>query len=258
MTRNRNSNGDRNPAGHARHTNAELHQATLATLPAGFEIRRAGETGVCIVDNFCTPAEAAALIDKARPHLTHSQIRVGSKTVDFSGRVSDTALVFGTYRRDNSLVTLMQRAAMLVGLHYSHLEAVFVTRYGPGGFYEQHIDHGSDFRIDRLYTVLLYLNTLDADQGGETIFTSLNLAAQPRIGRAVSWVNKNPDGSGHLETNHAAAPIKEGGEKWVVQFWFRAYKMFEPSRAPLLPLADMAEDENENLPPGVSVREHSG
>ena len=154
MTRNNDNNrtANRDPVLHARHTDAELHRATLANLPAGFEIRRAGATGVCVVDNFCTPAEAAALIEKARPHLTHSQIRVGSKTVDFSGRISDTALVYGAYRKDQSVVTLMRRAAFLVGLPYTHLEATFVTRYGPGGFYEQHIDHGDDFRIDRLYT----------------------------------------------------------------------------------------------------------
>ncbi len=237
---------------------SQLHRSALAALPAGFEIRRAGATGVCIVENFCTPEEAAVVIEKARPHLTPSKIRINNKTVDFSGRVSDTALVFGPSRKDQSLVTLMHRAAMLVGLPYSHLEAIFVTRYGAGGFYEQHIDHGNDFRVDRLYTVLLYLNSLEEDQGGETIFSTLNLAARPRVGRAVSWVNKNPDGSGHLETNHAAAPIKEGGEKWVVQFWFRAYRMFDPASAQLQPLLSQEAGGNSQLPEGVSVHETPG
>jgi hypothetical protein len=234
---------------------AELHRATLRSIPSDFKIHRAGDTGVYVIDNFCTPAEAAAVIDKSRPFLTRSQIRVDSKNVDFSGRVSDTAMVFGPSRRDPSLLPLMHRAAMLVGLSYTHLESLVVTRYGAGGFYEQHIDHGKNFRVDRLYTVLLYLNTLETDQGGETIFQSLNLATQPRIGRAVSWVNKNPDGSGHLETNHAAAPIKEGGEKWVVQFWFHAYKMFNGISAPLQRLVSDDPEQARVLPDGVTIVE---
>jgi hypothetical protein len=207
-----------------------------------------------VIDNFCTPAEAAALISKAEPHLGRSQIRVGGKNVDYSGRVSDNAMVFGPARRDPALLMLMHRAALLVGLSYTCLESMVVTRYGPGGFYEQHIDHGDNFRVDRLYTVLLYLNTLEPDQGGETIFQSLNLAARPQVGRAVSWVNKNPDGSGHLETNHAAAPIKEGAEKWVVQFWFHAYKMFDPVSAEPVPLAAHAQEAAAPaLPAGVTV-----
>jgi hypothetical protein len=230
--------------------NRHLHRDTLRDIPAGFQINRAGDTGVCVIDNFCTPAEAEVVKDKARPYLARSQIRVGSENMVFSGRVSDTAIVFGPSCRDPSLIPLMHRAAMLVGLPYTYLESLVVTRYGPGGFYEQHIDHGDNFRVDRLYTVLLYLNTLEPELGGETIFQSLNLATQPRMGRAVSWVNKNPDGSGHLETNHAAAPIKEGGEKWVVQFWFHAYKMFAGNSVlhePLLTETSAA------LPDGVTV-----
>ena len=229
----------------------DLHQSTLAGLPSGFQVHRAGETGICVIDNFCTPAEAQALISKAAPRLGRSQIRAGGKNVDFSGRVSDNAMVFGTGRHDPSVLTLMHRAAMLVGLPYNNLESLIVTRYGPGGFYEQHIDHGDNFRVDRLYTVLVYLNTLEPGQGGETIFQSMNLAARPQVGRAISWVNKNPDGSGHLETNHAAAPIEEGAEKWVIQFWFHAYPMFDPLYAEPEPLAEPAT--NAPLPDGVQI-----
>ena len=136
--------------------------------------------------------------------------------------------MYGPYYRYAGVVPLMRRAAALVGLPYTHLEEVYVTRYGEEDFYGQHIDFGDDFGIDRLYTVLLYLNTVPEEQGGATVFPSLKAAVQPQVGRAVTWTNKNPDGTGHLETNHAAFPIKNGGEKWVIQFWFRRYRMIDP------------------------------
>ena len=107
------------------------------------------------------------------------------------------------------------------------------------------------FALTGCIQFLLYLNTLERNQGGETIFASLNVATQPVVGRAVTWVNKNPDGSGHLETNHAAAPIQEGSEKWIVQFWFHAYQMFSEAKSPPQPLVDDTGDIE--LPAGVEI-----
>jgi hypothetical protein len=91
--------------------------------------------------------------------------------------------------------------------------------------YNEHVDHGAAFEVDRLYTVLLYLNTVAPEQGGATVFPHLKVAVQPRAGRAVTWTNKNPDGTEHWENSHAAHPVTNGGEKWVIQFWFRAYPL---------------------------------
>ena len=136
---------------------------------------------------------------------------------------------------------------------YTHLENVFVTRYSEGDFYEQHIDFGDVYGVDRLYTVLLYLNTLPVEQGGATVFPSLKVAVQPKVGRAVSWTNINPDGSGHLETNHAAFPVKDSGEKWVIQFWFRRYRMISPlgRKGEIVAPAIRPLSGDEDLPEGV-------
>ena len=124
-------------------------------------------------------------------------------------------------------MTIAVRAAALTGLPYTHIEGVYVTRYQEGGLYDEHVDFGDDFNVDRLYTVLLYLNDMAPEHGGATVFPRLNIEVQPRAGRAVCWTNMNPDGSAHLETSHAALPVKPGGDKWAIQFWFHPYKMFD-------------------------------
>jgi len=207
-----------------------IPQHNLSYLPDGFTIRKIGETGVAVVDGFCTPEEAQAVIDLARSRLIPSAVQVDGKFVLAEGRQSDTALVFGPKNPDPALLPFACRAAALTGLPYTHLEGVYVTRYGEGGRYNEHVDYGDNFKVDRLYTVLLYLNDMDISQGGATAFPNLNIEVQPRIGRAVSWTNMNPDGSAHFETSHAALPVKSGGEKWTIQFWFHPYKMFEEIR----------------------------
>lgn len=200
--------------------------APFDVFPDDFEIRTLDDTGVYVIENFCTPEEAADLVAVAKERLTRSGIvTADGKIGDSDERISHTAALYSSEFRYAPALPLMQRAAALVGLPYTHVEDVFVTRYQEGGFYAQHIDFGNTYAVDRLYTVLVYLNTVPEEQGGATVFPSLRAAVQPRVGRAVSWTNKNPDGSGHLETNHAAFPVKNGGVKWAIQFWFRKYRV---------------------------------
>jgi prolyl 4-hydroxylase len=239
-------------------TRSGVPQHNLSYLPDGFTITKIGQTGVAVADNFCTPGEAKALIEMAEPSVEPSAVLQDGKFVLADGRQSDTACVFGPNRRDPELMPFACRAAALTGLPYNHLEAVYVTRYREGGFYDEHVDYGDDFSVDRLYTVLLYLNDMEPGQGGSTAFPNLHIEVQPRVGRAVSWTNMNPDGSAHVETSHIAMPVKAGGEKWTIQFWFHPYKMFKeikivpPQTAAGLPLRKDAD-----LPDGASYFERS-
>jgi prolyl 4-hydroxylase len=219
----------------------------LSYLPDGFTVRKVGQTGISVVDGFCTPQEAQAIIELARERLVPSAVQQNGKFVLDPRRKSDTALVFGPDNRDPALLDVACRAAALTGLPYTNLEGVYVTRYLDGGYYDEHVDYGPDFRVDRLYTVLLYLNDMEPIHGGSTAFPRLNVEVQPRIGRAVSWTNMNPDRSPHLESSHIAMPVKPGGEKWTIQFWFHPHRMFDeidvapPQASPGIPLAEDAK-----------------
>ena len=117
-----------------------MSEAALDAVPDGFTVNQVGDTGIRVIDNFCTEAEAASVIAAA-------QSRVGRSTIvdaDGKNQVSDvrsssTAGLFSANYQDPSVIPLMRRAGALVGLPYTHLENVFVTRYRAGDFYEQHI-----------------------------------------------------------------------------------------------------------------------
>jgi hypothetical protein len=228
----------------------------LSFLPDGFTVHKIWQTGIAVIDGFCTPDEAQAIIALAKDKLTPSGVQEKGKIVFAAGRQSDTAQVFGPGNTDTVLLPIACRAAALVGLPYTHLEAVYVTRYQEGGHYNEHVDYGDHYNIDRLYTILLYLNDLDPAYGGGTAFPRLNIKVQPKLGRAVSWTNLNPDRSPHWETSHAALPVKAGGEKWAIQFWFHPYKMFEPiSFVPPQTATGKPISPNDVLPAGASFFE---
>lgn len=230
--------------------------APVYYLPDGFAIHRVGDTGIKIIDNFCTPQETRHLIDKARGQLTKSQIIVGGKAVDSAGRSSNHSVVFHRFHQDKKILPIIARGAMLAGVPITHSEQIYVTRYTEGELYNAHHDYADSFLADhRLCTILIYLNGLEEGQGGETYFRDLNVAVRPTLGRAVCWTNTNPDGSIHPETRHAALPPKGDAEKWVIQMWFRPYKMLplrhempRPESGFGIPLTG-----TEPLPEGVSI-----
>jgi len=206
-------------------------------LPAGFEVHQVADSGVSVVDNFCTPDEAEAIIQKALPQLARSRIVIGDESVEDPYRTSSTASIHGPGMQDPQLLPLLYRGAMLLGVPHTHVETVFVTRYAAGEYYKAHEDFFPGFHGDRLYTVLIYLNDLTPEQGGGTTFEKLNIGVSPKLGRAVTWTNRNPDGTGHPETVHEALPVKEDGEKWAIQLWFRRYELIPDARNEI-PMAD--------------------
>ena len=197
----------------------------LAHLPDGFSVNWAGATGVAIVENFCSRDEAEYLISRASRHLKDSRITINDQQIKDPYRRSQTAIVLDPYNKDPAVLKIVFRAAMLLGLPVDHVESVYVTRYRAGEYYKAHHDAYEGFDGDRYYTTLIYLNDLSEEQGGGTLFERLNIGVRPKCGRAVIWTNRNPDGSTHPETLHEALPVAEGAEKWVIQLWFRSYRM---------------------------------
>ena len=199
----------------------------LALLPDGFEINWAGDTGVAIVNNFCTRDEAEYLIARSGKRLVDSRITINNKQIKDPYRKSQTAIVFDPYNKDPAVLKIVTRGAMLLGVPADHVESVYVTRYRSDEYYKAHHDAYPGFDGDRLYTILIYLNDLTEDQGGGTVFEKLNIGVRPKCGRAVVWTNTNPDGSLHPEAVHEALPVKSDAVKWVIQLWFRSYKMID-------------------------------
>lgn len=193
------------------------------------------------MDNFVTPDEATYLIETARGQLRRSGVITHGKAVVHEGRTSSQAVLFHRYRQDPRILPIIARGAMLAGVPMKNAEQIYVSRYGANEFYHGHYDVSGDFLAQhRLCTLLIYLNDLGPDQGGETYFRDLNVAVRPKAGRAVCWTNTNPDGSVHKETLHAALPIQgHDTEKWVIQLWFRPYRMHR-IRNRLLPLQAIA------------------
>jgi hypothetical protein len=87
---------------------------------------------------------------------------------------------------------------------------------------------------NRIITALVYLQ--NAEEGGETFFTKLDMHTKPDAGDALLFWNTNSDGSICLESEHAGTPPVKG-QKWVATKWVheRLYQLKEAERMGISP-----------------------
>jgi prolyl 4-hydroxylase len=79
----------------------------------------------------------------------------------------------------------------------------------------------------RILTFFLYLS--DVEEGGETVFPTLNIKVKPKKGRALLWpsvLDEDPENQDPRTTHAAATVIK--GKKYAANAWIHLYD-FEKS-----------------------------
>lgn len=103
--------------------------------------------------------------------------------------------------------------------HQPHVTPSLQENFEPGG--------------NRIITGLLYLQ--NAEEGGDTFFTKLDMHTKPDVGDALLFWNTNSDGSICLESEHAGTPPTKG-QKWVATKWIHE-KLYQLKQAELLQLS---------------------
>lgn len=95
-----------------------------------------------------------------------------------------------------------------------HGTAMKMQRTDPGGGYHiWHGEQGSKEHADRVLVYMLYLNSLDLDDGGETEFLYQRLRIRPRENTMVVW----PASFTHA---HRGNTVLGSTSKYIITGWF--------------------------------------
>ncbi|WP_010495278.1 OsmC family protein [Paenibacillus elgii] len=181
--------------------------------------------------------ECRQLIELARHQLEPAKV-IGEKEVVASEfRKSE----FAWFHHDSHPLVreVSERLAALAGRPLHYAESLQIARYVVGGRFGAHFDTYDLNTVDgkrfydqggqRLYTALLYLNTVDA--GGETYFPELNLDIAPSEGNLIVFETcKWGTNERHPLSLHGSRELREG-EKWIATLWFRERPQYEPRQA---------------------------
>ncbi len=173
-----------------------------------------------VVDDLLSHDQCQSIIHKTQPYLKQSSL-LGKHIDEY--RTSHDFFYDKDTEEDRLFSDLV---IQLLGIAAKQHEGLAIVRYLKDQQYKEHYD----FLIhlpeqlkrggDRIFTFLLYLN--DDFSGGETYFPKIDIAIEPKAGRALVWKNYI-DNAPNYESLHCGLPV-ENGEKWIATKWVREFE----------------------------------
>lgn len=170
-----------------------------------------------IYKNFLSEEECKNLITYCQDKLQHSGVSVNNKTIiDNKSRSSKTAFF------KNALIThIKDRISTLLNINSNNVENIQVTKYDIGDYYKLHHDYIKELTNKRKYSVIIYLNSLEDNDGGATYFPFYNQKIIPTEGTLIYFDNVFDDDSDNFLTLHESQSIKAHKNKYILTTWTR-------------------------------------
>jgi len=207
---------------------------------------------VLSIDNFFTDEECDRYIEASLNHKNSkgNVMMSRSPTVgkDAAAKAQRTSTTF--YHMYKGVPELMSRASRLLGLSsITHWEEPQTVRYRRNEKFTWHLDalgpmeQQQSSAGQRTATLLVYLTSLQDNEGGATLFRDLGganeqyLGVQPRKGSALLFfpaAGGIPDCPFDIRTLHSGQVVSEDSEndKWIAQLWLRQKPYFPPTAPP--------------------------
>lgn len=188
-----------------------------------------GSAEIYTIDNFLSSDECQDIVDIARKTLKRSMVTIHGEKFHHVYDEFRTSKSGDLYLADADIAHRIDlKICKLMGISPKHSEPIEAQWYDVNQEFRPHYDWfpedspGFEAYVQHLgqrtWTVMIYLN--DVEQGGQTLFTELLLACDPKPGMAVIWNNLKKDGSPNPATMHWGRPVEEG-YKVIVTKWFR-------------------------------------
>jgi len=212
----------------------EVPRRPLSFLHDAFAVHSIGDSGVRVVEHFCSVAGASYLTSRA---------------TEIGGEDTLSAVVFSATHQDPVLMPLLYRLSMLTGTDIDHIgpiEVGLVSEDLKACPLEQPPPRQS---AKPSYALHIFL-----DQSGELEFPELGVGVAAAIGRAVLWPLTR-DASGQYRGPVVRYNNQGSAQYWVGRMLLYSTKVFEPDTiAELIPQTQkgVALDGSEDLPLGTS------
>lgn len=226
---------------------------------------------VFIVENFFSELEVqdykSMIESKVNNKGNKDAVQISSPT--FSSYLSLSRRTSTTwFCRYESVTSLLAKAQALLNVDLTQMEEPQLVRYRTGEEFSWHYDEIPSTQLSnggqRLATLLVYLNDLEDDRGGGTVFRDLNypvnegekgstkdnynqLTVRPKQGTALVFFPAFKDGNPDPRTLHKGEVALD--TKMIAQLWIheREYQASVPENNLQIDAADGVREELERL-----------
>ena len=219
-----------NLAEHRNEGALELKLRVISVAPRVFEI-----------DNFLSNVEVEHLLEMATKYnstdVRNRKQRKGDATTNAWIRREMSPIIDAIYHRSADLMKIdesllrhrNEHEHTELNTHHSIAEAMHISQYKADQGYIPRSDAAQPsiknrFQPNRFATIMFFLNDVEEDMGGDTMFPlAVNadhhdgIRVVPKKGKALLFYNMLPDGNADDLSQYSSEFVKEGvdGEKWL-------------------------------------------
>jgi hypothetical protein len=115
----------------------------------------------------------------------------------------------------------MEKISKVLNIKSNDIELLQVTKYDKDQFYKLHYDYADGDKFMRKYSVIIYLNDLTPEDGGETHMPLYNIKIHPKKGMLFYFDNLFDNGIPNNLTIHEGRPVLNNKTKYIVTTWTR-------------------------------------
>jgi len=183
------------------------------------------------IKHFLDAKECSEIIELSQGKYERSTMFLDKKIKHNHRRTSETAILCENGCEDlmdndeGILSRVVRRVCVLLSCSPSQIEGLMVVKYEEGQEFKNHWDYFEDEDLSlidggqRIGTFFVWLNDLNEEDGGATIFPEIGVKCVPECGSALFWWNQYGE-TLLKETKHRGEPVKNG-TKYGMNIWIR-------------------------------------
>ena len=183
---------------------------------------------VKIIENFISVEDCNCFINTYKDRLERSKMLTsiqppimitGKRMSDITERRTSTS--YNIPRNDPISISLLSKSTDLLKVDINCTNVIQMSRYEKGQYFKTHYDIIPNEPNQREYTVIIYLNDLEDNDGGKTVFPLCNISITPKTGRAIYFKNCDSDGNRITKSIHSGGEILTDTVKYVLTIFVR-------------------------------------
>ena len=188
------------------------------------QLEQNNQSPINIYDNIIDSDECNKLLEISNGKFMQSTLY--SSNNNFIDQKSRSSTNFYFNRSENDLIRKIEnKVCDLLNIKLDQIEPLQIAKYEKGQEYKYHYDYFDQTDNQRQYSIIIYLNDLDEQDGGATHFSLYKCKFFPYKGRAIQWNNINSDKSLNKLSLHAGQPILTDKTKYILTIWTREHSL---------------------------------
>jgi len=195
-------------------------------FPEPFEYLTNDSYGFCkIFPNFISEYDCNYLILNTGNNFSDSTLIDDSKTSSYIDKSIRSSQVYFYKKKQNKIIeSIENKIAQELNIPIDNIEPIQMVKYNNYQEYKEHYDYIEGIINQRTHTFIIYLNSLNENEGGTTNFIKYKKKIRPTKSLGICFRNIDSYSRLNYMSLHSGEKVIGSNPKYILSIWIRKYK----------------------------------